>query len=66
MSIENDEQFQITQERLTKMRNMLLSLRREASSPAAYRSMSQAFLVDIEKMERDLKDYLEKVPQTAA
>lgn len=62
--ITTDAQLQATQDRIGAFYKILLSLRK-TEKPSNYLLMSTGYVVEIDKMQREIKDYLMSVPQSA-
>jgi hypothetical protein len=55
--IKNDKEFQVTQERITTLERVLLQLRLTAE-PQEFASVSNGYLAELEKMQREVREYL--------
>ncbi|MFQ6044629.1 MAG: hypothetical protein ACE5PV_27565 [Candidatus Poribacteria bacterium] len=59
--IQNDEEFRVTQSRIVSLQNILLSLR-TTEKPSNYALMSKGYLMEIDKMQAEIMEYLSRIP----
>ena len=59
--INNDIEFKATQERVARLQNILLQLRQKASVEE-FPSVSSGYLSELEKMEKEMLEFLAKHP----
>ena len=59
--IQNDEEFRVTQSRIASLQNILLSLR-TTEKPSNYALMSKGYLMEIDKMQAEIVEYLSRIP----
>ena len=57
--IQNDQEFKTTQERVAYFQKILLQIRQTAN-PQEFYLVASGYLAEIEKMEKDMHDYLAK------
>ncbi|HXG94439.1 MAG TPA: hypothetical protein VNN73_19000 [Blastocatellia bacterium] len=60
--IENDAELQATQERILLFERILAEARK-TYSPANYKAMAEGYLVEIEKMQAEIREYLSRLPE---
>jgi hypothetical protein len=60
--IKNDAEFQATLERIERFRNQVAHLRRVEADPEAYRLSAGGFLAEIDRMNREVREYLSLHP----
>ena len=60
--IENDHQFGITLVRIRWFQEQVSQLRRSESNPANYRASSSGFLAEIDRMQREVREFLSAHP----
>ncbi len=61
--ITTDVELRATQERIATFYKILLSLR-QTEKPSNYFLMSTGYFMEIEKMQKEIKDYLTSIPQS--
>jgi len=54
--IANDQELQVTLERIAWFQKQVAQLRRTESNPANYRAAASGFLAEIERMQLDIRD----------
>jgi hypothetical protein len=59
--IRNDQELAVTRERVAKLEHLLEELRRTAR-PEEWRELSSGYRLEIERMQRDILDYLVQAP----
>ncbi|MBC8228168.1 hypothetical protein H8E77_01305 [bacterium] len=59
--IQNDDEFQVTQSRIIALQEILLSLRK-TEKPSNYALMSKGYLMEIDKMQAEIMEYLSCIP----
>jgi len=62
--IRNDEELAVTRERVAMFERMLEELRKTAR-PEEWTELSSGYRVEIERMQRDILDYLVQAPPAA-
>lgn len=60
--IANDAELQTTLERIAYFHSQLLQLRQVETNPANYRHSTSGFLVELERMQAEVRDYLMTCP----
>jgi len=55
--ITNDQELQVTQERIARLQRLLLQLRSTAR-PAEFQALASGYRLEIERMEAEVLDYL--------
>lgn len=56
--IANDQEFQVTLERIERFQRQLAHLRRVEKNPANYRASASGFLAEIDRMQLEAREYL--------
>jgi hypothetical protein len=56
--IANDQELQVTLERITRFQTQLAHLRNVESNPANYHAAASGFLSEIDRMQLEVRDYL--------
>lgn len=56
--IADDQQLQVTLDRIAWFQQQVVALRRSEVSPANYRAASAGFLTEIDRMQREVREYL--------
>jgi hypothetical protein len=64
--IKNDVEFQATLERIEHFRNQVAHLRRVEADPEVYRLSAGGFLAEIDRMNREVREYLSLHPTELA
>ena len=60
--IANDQQLQITLERITWFQKQAAQLRNTERNPANYRAAVSGFLAEIDRMQLEVREYLSFLP----
>lgn len=60
--IANDQELQVTLQRIAKFQEQLAHLRKVESNPANYHASASGFLAEIDRMQLDVRDYLSLHP----
>jgi hypothetical protein len=60
--IADDQQLQVTLDRIAWFQQQVVALRRTEANPANYRAASAGFLAEIDRMQRDVREYLSLHP----
>ena len=60
--IADDQELQVTLERIAHFHAKLTQLRRAESSPANYHAAASGFLAEIDRIELEVRDYLSTHP----
>jgi hypothetical protein len=61
--ITNDQELQVTQERIARLQRLLLQLRSTAR-PAEFQALASGYRLEIERMEAEVLDYLTRPLET--
>jgi hypothetical protein len=56
--IPNDEQLNVTLERIARFQHEVAHLRRVEENPENYRAAASGFLAEIDRMQLDVREYL--------
>ncbi len=56
--IGNEQELQVTLERIAQFQAQLARLRKTESSPANYHAAASGFLAEIDRMQLEVRDYL--------
>ena len=56
--IVNDQEFQVTLERIERFQRQLAYLRQVEKIPANYRASASGFLAEIDRMQLEVREYL--------
>jgi hypothetical protein len=64
--IKNDVEFQAALKRIERFRNQVAHLRRVEADPEAYRLSAGGFLAEIDRMNREVREYLSLHPTELA
>lgn len=56
--IANDQEFQVTIERIERFQRQLAHLRQVEKNPANYRASASGFLAEIDRMQLEVREYL--------
>ena len=60
--IANDQELQVTLERIAHFQAQLTHLRKAESSPANYHAAASGFLAEIDRMQLEVREYLSTHP----
>ena len=60
--IANDNELQVTLERIARMQKQVTELRRKETNPANYRLSVSGYLAEIDRMQLEAREYLELHP----
>jgi hypothetical protein len=60
--IANDTELSVTLERITRLQAQVTHLRNVEASPANYHASAAGFLAEVERMQRDVREYLSRHP----
>ncbi|HXG66728.1 MAG TPA: hypothetical protein VNO70_16625 [Blastocatellia bacterium] len=63
--IQNDAELQATQERILLFERILAEARK-TYSPSNYKAMAEGYLMEIDKMQAEIREYLSHQPETTA
>jgi hypothetical protein len=63
--IMDDQELAVTQQRIRRLQDLLLKLRR-AETAENYAAMSSAYLLDIDRMNEEVRGYLASLPAEQA
>lgn len=64
--VADDGQLQVTLDRIAWFQRQVVGLRRAEANPANYRAASAGFLAEIDRMQRDVREYLSRHPADLA
>lgn len=64
--IANDDELQVTIERIRRFQEQVAQLRRMESNPMNYRLSVGGFLAEIDRMQLDVREYLSALPTESA
>jgi hypothetical protein len=64
--IADDNQLQVTLDRIIWFQQQVVSLRRTEANPANYKAASAGFLAEIDRMRRVVREYLSPHPAEVA
>lgn len=64
--IKNDQELSVTLDRIAKFQRQVSELRRSESSPANYHAAASGFLAEIDRMQLEVREYLELHPAELA
>lgn len=56
--IQNEIELEVTQERINHFWKMIAAIRKTEKNPGNYRSSAGGFLAEIDKMNREVREYL--------
>jgi hypothetical protein len=60
--ITNDEQLEVTLERITRFESIVVNLRKTEKNPESYRASASGFLAENERMQRDAREFRQLHP----
>lgn len=60
--IANDNEFQVTLDRIARFQRQLAHLRQVEKNPANYRASASGFLAEIDRMQLQVREYLSLHP----
>jgi len=60
--IANDQQLQTTLERIAWFQNQVAHLRKTETNPVNYRATASGFLIEIDRMQLEVREYLSFLP----
>lgn len=60
--IANEQEFQVTLERIARFQKQLAHLRQVEKNPANYRASASGFLAEIDRMQLEVREYLSLHP----
>lgn len=60
--IANDNELKVTLERITRMQKQVAELRRKEMNPANYRLSVSGYLAEIDRMQLEVREYLQLHP----
>ncbi len=64
--IANDQELQVTLERIARFQRQVSTLRESETDPANYHSSASGFLAEIDRMQLEVRDYLSLHPAELA
>lgn len=60
--IQNDQELQITRERIARFEDQLARLRQVETNPTNYHASASGFLAEIDRMQLEVREYLSLHP----
>lgn len=60
--IENEQQLQVTLERIARFREQILHLRRVETNPVNYHASASGFIAELDRMNMEVREYLSLHP----
>ena len=60
--IKNDQELQVTRERIARFEDQLAHLRKMETNPANYHASASGFLAEIDRMQLEVREYLSTHP----
>ena len=60
--IQNDQELQITRERIARLENQVARLRQVETNPASYHASASGFLAEIDRRQLEVREYLSLHP----
>ena len=60
--IQNEQELEVTRQRIAAFQDALLALRR-SQAPSNYKQIAKNFLYEIKKMEEEVHEYLQRLPE---
>jgi hypothetical protein len=60
--IKNDQELQITRERIARFEDQVTYLRKMETNPANYHASASGFLAEIDRMQLEVREYLSTHP----
>ncbi len=60
--ITNDNEFEVTQERIRHFQAQLAHLRKVETDPVNYRKSASGFLAEVDRMQLEIREYLSVPP----
>lgn len=64
--IANDQELNVTLERIAHFQSQVTHLRKTETNPANYRAAVSGFLAEIDRMQLEVRDYLSLLPAELA
>jgi hypothetical protein len=64
--ITNDQELQVTQDRIARFQSQVAHLRRMEDNPVNYRAAVSGFLAEIDRMQLEVREYLSVHPAELA
>lgn len=64
--ISNDEELQVTMERVERFQQQVARLRQVETNPTNYRLSAEGYLAEIDRMNLEVRDYLSMHPSEAS
>ncbi len=64
--IQNDQELQVTRERIARFEDQLTRLRQVETNPANYHASVSGFLAEIDRMQLEVREYLSLHPAEIA
>lgn len=64
--IENDQQLQVTRDRIKRLQDQVTHLRKTESNAANYHASVSGFIAEIDRMQLDVREYLTIHPNEIA
>jgi len=60
--IQNDDQLEVTLDRIRWFQHQVAQLRRSETNPVNYRASAAGFLAEIDRMQREVREFLCALP----
>jgi hypothetical protein len=64
--IENDNQLNVTRERIARLQDQIAHLRKTESNPANYHASVSGFIDEVDRMQLPVREYLSVHPNESA
>ena len=64
--ISNDEELQVTMERIERLQKQVARLRQVETNPTNYRLSAEGYLAEIDRMNLEVRDYFSLLPSDVA
>lgn len=64
--IENDEQLATTLDRIRRFQQQIAQVRRSEPNPVNYRASTSGFLAEVDRMQREVREFLSAHPKELA
>ena len=64
--IQNDQEYEVTLERIKHLQKQVANLRKTETNPANYRLAAGGLLAEVDRMNLEIRDYLSSHPSEVA
>ena len=64
--IRNDNEYEVTLQRIARMQAQIAHLRTTEPNPANYRAAASGYLAEVDRMQLDIREYLSLHPSEVA